>query len=147
MSDFSKKASDLFMQGYSCSESVVKAAHETGIIDKNIDANILNKIVSPFSGAMGDHQCLCGAVAGAQMVLGLTRGRVGPADDPHQIKQLASEFNAKIKEKRGVKSLCCRVMRAGVDKDPAAQRENCRDIVQDSSEILENILFSVGSKI
>ena len=147
MNKFSQKAAELFMQGHSCSESVVKAAYETGIIDKSVDHDILNQIISPFSGAMGSHQSLCGAVAGAQLVLGLLFGRTGPSNDPNKIKELANEFNAKFKEQRNTKTLCCRALRAGFDEDPVAARNNCANIVHDSTMILGSIVDKVGSKV
>ncbi len=140
MNKFSETASTLFMQGYSCSEAVVKAAYEAGIIDRKIDPELLNRIVSPFSGAMGEHQCLCGAVAGSQLVLGLLFGRTAPSSDHNRIKELASEFNREFKEKRNVKTACCRALRKGFDEDPKTARINCSHIVRDATNILEKMV-------
>ncbi|HBH18011.1 MAG TPA: hypothetical protein DDX14_03570, partial [Cyanobacteria bacterium UBA9579] len=74
MDNFKENAVNLFQQGYSCSESVVRAAYQSGLIDKNIDIESLNKVASVFSGGMGNG-CLCGAVAGAQMIIGVILGR------------------------------------------------------------------------
>lgn len=59
-----KKATEYFMQGYSCSESIVKAAIEKGLVNENI-----LPLASPFSGGLSSG-CLCGAVAGMQLVFG-----------------------------------------------------------------------------
>ena len=44
MSDFSKKAEDKFMEGYSCSESVVRAAYDEGLIDNSVSVELLTRI-------------------------------------------------------------------------------------------------------
>ena len=58
------KAAQYYKQGYSCSESVVMAAIDEGLCDKSLLA-----CATPFSGGMSSG-CLCGAVAGAQLVIG-----------------------------------------------------------------------------
>ena len=56
-------------EGYSCSESIAKAAVEIGLAKEEIIS-----IATSFSGGMGSG-CLCGAVAGAQMIIGLMHGK------------------------------------------------------------------------
>lgn len=124
MTNFSQTAVELFSQGHSCSESVVKAAIETGIIDKNIDTGILMNVSAAFSGAMGTHECLCGAVAGSQMVLGMLFGKT----------PLTKEFIKQFKEKRKV--TCCRVIKG-----------DCANIVQECAMILEGLVSQVRSKV
>ena len=57
-------ALDYFKNWYSCSESIVKAAADKGYCSED-----LVKIATPFSGGMSVG-CLCGAIAGAQIVIG-----------------------------------------------------------------------------
>ena len=59
------KAVEYFNNGYSCSESIVKAASEAGLCDSS-----LISIATSFSGGMSSG-CLCGAVAAIQMISGL----------------------------------------------------------------------------
>ncbi len=129
MNNFSEKATELFMQGYSCSESVVMAAYETGLIDKDINPHLLNSIASPFSGAMGTHKCLCGAVAGSQIVLGLVFGRKDPKNDPHKIRKIARDYINKFKEKRNVESACCSILRG-----------DCINVVRDAAAVANKII-------
>ena len=136
--NFSEKAVELFAKGHSCSESVVKAAYETGIIDQSLDPEFLNMIASPFSSAMGNNECLCGAVAGSQIILGLIFGRKNSMNDPHKIKKIAAEFNNKFKEKRKV--TCCRALRAKFKDDPIARSANCMSIVKECADILQAMI-------
>ena len=63
-------AADNFLnKGYSCSESIVQAA-----IDLNIVPKELLSVATSFSGGMGSG-CLCGAIAGSQIVLGYLFGK------------------------------------------------------------------------
>ncbi len=57
-----EKAVNFYKQGYSCSESIILASIDEGLCDKN-----LLSVATAFSGGMSSG-CLCGAVAGAQMV-------------------------------------------------------------------------------
>ncbi len=144
MQDFSQTATDLFKQGNSCSESIVKAAHKTGLIDPELDLDFLSKIASPFSGAMGTHECLCGAIAGSEIVLGLVFGRENPENDPHKIKKVAKDFLARFKEKR--KASCCKVLRARFKDDPVANRQNCREIVGECAVIIQAMITQKQGK-
>jgi len=132
MPDLSQKATELFNQGYSCSESIVRAAFELGFIDNKIDIASLTRITSAFSGGMGDSGCLCGAVAGAQIVIGHIFGRDDISTPSNGIKSIAKQFVEKFIEKR--KATCCRVLNA------AKSRANCAGIVAESAEILENLV-------
>ena len=61
-----EKAIENYKNGYSCSESVVKAAIDSRLCDESLLA-----CATPFSAGMSSG-CLCGAVAGAQLVLVIT---------------------------------------------------------------------------
>lgn len=63
------KAAEYFNNGYSCSESIIMEAIEKGLIPEE-----LLSVATSFSGGMGSG-CLCGAIAGSQMVLGYVLGR------------------------------------------------------------------------
>ncbi|MCD7780490.1 MAG: C-GCAxxG-C-C family protein [Candidatus Gastranaerophilales bacterium] len=121
-----------FLSGYSCSESVVQAAIDKGYIKEDILA-----IATPFSGGMGI-KCLCGAVAGAQIVIGSLFGK-NKDKDGMTARKLAKEFNEKFSQKYKVN--CCKILSAGfADFHSLERRQHCSNLVKDSSEILETIL-------
>ena len=65
-----EKAVDYYLNyGYSCAESVLKAASEGGLCPKE-----LLSCATAFSGGMASG-CVCGAVAAAQIVNGYNFGR------------------------------------------------------------------------
>ena len=64
-----ERATEYFKNGYSCSESVVKAAIDKGLVHESA-----LPLATAFSGGIGSG-CLCGAVAGMQIIIGAMYGR------------------------------------------------------------------------
>jgi len=137
MSNLKDNATELYKQGYSCSEAIVRAAHQSNLIDNNIDIKVLNKLASSFSGGMGNG-CLCGAVAGAQIIVGYALGRENITDSSKEVKTAAKKLIDNFKEKR--KTTCCKALSAKYDFNSPERRQNCVNIVSDAAEILENIV-------
>jgi len=120
-----------FKKGYSCSESVVQAAIDKGYAQKEL----LNAATS-FSGGMGI-RCLCGAVAGAQLVIGSMFGK-NENRDGMKARALAKEFNEIFAKKYKVN--CCKVLSAGFDFHSPERKSHCLNMVNDASEIVENLI-------
>ena len=128
-----------FMEGYSCSESIVQAAADKGYISYDALA-----IATSFSGGMGV-RCLCGAVAGAQMVIGAMFGRNNTRDG-RQARVLAKQFYDKFTEKYKVG--CCKVLSAGFsDFHSTQRRQHCTNMVSDCAMLLEDIIKVNTSKV
>lgn len=69
-------AASLFAQGFSCSQALLLAfAPRFGL-----DLSVAARIASPFGGGMARQGKVCGAVAGAIMVLGLQAGNATAED-------------------------------------------------------------------
>ncbi len=136
MENFKNKAVYFFSQGYSCSEAMIQAASDCNILDTE-DAKILNKAATAYSGGMG-HGCLCGAVAGVEMIVGYLFGREDNSTSPSEAKKLAAELIDKFREKRKV--TCCKALSAKYEFTSPERRENCKNIVYDAAETLENII-------
>ena len=119
------KAAEYFNQGYSCSESIIMEAVEKGLVPES-----LLSVATPFSGGMGSG-CLCGALAGSQIVLGYIVGRQNG-------RAAAREFVKKFTEKH--KATCCRVLTRGIDMASPERKAHCTNMVQDCSKILEEMV-------
>lgn len=126
------KAQDYYKQGYSCSESVVKAAIEEGLISKEFLT-----VATSFSGGMSSG-CLCGAVAGAQMVIGGLYGRNDSDRNGQKAREAAKKFVEEFKAKN--KATCCKVLTAGLEFSSPERKANCAKLVGECSVILDNIL-------
>ncbi len=125
-----KKATEYFNNGYSCSESIVKAAIDNGLCDKN-----LLSVSTVFSGGSSSG-CMCGAIAGALMVLGYNYGRDNSANNHCSARNFAKEFMEKFKKLHKV--TCCKVLSNGLTG--VEKKENCSKLVGDSAIILEELI-------
>lgn len=127
-----KKATEYFMQGYSCSESIVKAAIEKGLVNENIFP-----LASPFSGGLSSG-CLCGAVAGMQLVFGSMFGRDDKDRNGMIARKLAKKSIEMFKEKN--KYTCCKALTAGYDIDSPERKQHCVKMVETCAEIVEELI-------
>lgn len=131
-----EKAMNYYKQGYSCSESVVHAAMDAGLCEKSLLA-----VATSFSGGMSSG-CLCGAVAGAQMVIGYNYGKANSKENEESARAKAKEFIEEFKKTR--KATCCKVLTAGLEFGSPERKQNCMSIVSDCAEMLENL---IGTKV
>lgn len=122
------KAVENFKNGYSCSESIVKAAIDEGLIP----VDFLSAATS-FSGGMGQG-CLCGAIAGSQMVIGFIHGK----GKTEKARALAKEFIEEFKKSHKV--TCCKALTAGLEFHSPERKAHCVNMVYDCGKILEMIL-------
>lgn len=127
------KAIKYFMEGYSCSEAVIKAAHDEGLVVENPD--LLMKISSAFSGGMASG-CVCGAVSGAQICIGAKYGRADVTGA--RIGNLSSELVSRFKEKH--KATCCRFLSKGFEHSDPNRKVHCQKFVAECCDILEDIV-------
>ena len=125
------EAREYFNNGFSCSESMIKWA-----VDENLVTEDLLPVATSFSGGMGV-RCLCGAVAGTQLVIGTMFGK-NEERDGMQARKLAKQFNEKFAEKYKVN--CCKVLSAGYDFHSPERKNHCSTMVADCCDILENLL-------
>lgn len=99
-----KRAAELFLQGYNCSQSVVVAFCDvTGLTPRNAA-----RLSSSFGGGMGRMREVCGAVSGMLLVAGLLYGYETPGDDESKRRhyQLVQTLAGKFREKEH--SIICR---------------------------------------
>lgn len=128
------KAVDYFMNGYSCSESIVQIA-----IDKGLCPAELLPCATSFSSGMSSG-CLCGALAAAQIVAGWHFGRNNSKGNEVlarlKAKELVDEFKARNK------FTCCKILSRGLEG--IERKKHCCKMVSDAEEILENMLAGVN---
>lgn len=126
------KAIENFTQlGCSCSESIIKEAVDNGILPQE-----MLSVATSFSGGMGSG-CLCGAIAGSQMVIGYLFGKGNPNGNPEIARQKAREFIEEFKKNH--KATCCRVLTAGMDMASPERKAHCANMVNECSEILKKV--------
>ncbi|MCM1265234.1 MAG: C-GCAxxG-C-C family protein [Candidatus Gastranaerophilales bacterium] len=126
------KAVEHFMQGCSCSESIVREAIDLGICDESAFP-----IATAFSGGMGSG-CLCGAISGAQIVIGHLFGKNNKHNNDILARNLAKEFMDKFKEAHKV--TCCRVLSKDFEFHSPERKKHCCNFVEFCSKTLQEII-------
>ena len=125
------KAAEYFNSGYSCSESMIKWAIDEGLVNEEI-----LPLATSFSGGMGVG-CLCGAVAGAQMIIGAQFGRENKAGNENLARVKAKELVTKFKEKHG--ATCCRVLTRGLEMGSPERKSHCTNMVEFCQKLVEEL--------
>ena len=114
-------ATEIFHNGYACSEAVIYAVDKHFELGMGVDAIAMS---SGFPWGLGGGGCLCGAAAGAVRCLGFVFGRREPGDPCcARCWELAEEFYQAMRESCG--STCCRVLMRGLERDDPERKAGC----------------------
>ena len=142
-----EKALSYFGNNFNCSQAVFT----TFATDVGIDEDTALMISTNFGGGARSGE-LCGAVAGALMVLGLKHGHCHSdnIEEKSDAYDLATEFNKRFSEKNG--SIVCRDL-LGYDltipedvkiiKEKNLFKTICPQMVADATEIVEQMLSEI----
>lgn len=122
-------AKDYFLNGYSCSESIVKS-----FADKGLCPVELLPCATGFSGGMSSG-CVCGALAAAQMVAGYNFGKNNSKENIDSARKKAKIIHDEFVKRNKV--TCCRILSKGLEG--MERKHHCCKMVNDAEEILENI--------
>ena len=137
---FQKTAVELFENGYSCSEALIKAAYECNVLEKESDISVLTQIASPFGGGAVSNGCICGALAGAQLIIGCLIGR-NDLDCPNdKILNVSRALVDGFKQKGHI--TCCRASVPGFCESHEERMHKCSKTICDVIELLEKDLLS-----
>ncbi len=133
---FKNTAIDNFInQGLSCSESVVKAAADSGLVPVE-----LVNVATSFSGGMSS-RCACGALTGAQIVIGYIHGKLKDNTARELAAKMYTEFCAVHKV------ACCKVLSSGFKDFHSKERKlHCVNMIESSCNILSEILEELKAK-
>ena len=148
--DHAKKARELFLKGYNCSQAVVCAFED--LTDLGTDEAA--RIASSFGGGMGRLREVCGAVSGAFLVLGILYGYSDPEDIEAKKAHyhLVQEFARCFKEING--SIICRELLKNVKTAPGTDPEPrtpeyyasrpCVRCIGEAAQIVDDLIRELG---
>ncbi len=118
-----KDAEELFRGGFFCSEAVVSS------IRSNFELDIPEEVIAMASGfpvGIGRSKCLCGAVSGGVMALGIFFGRTKQGDPKVEKNlELSKELHDWFKVANGKNAICCRILTKEFDMSVGAHKEQC----------------------
>lgn len=119
-------AEDYYRNGYFCCEAVMASMRD------NFELDVPKEVIAMSSGmavGAGRSGCMCGALNGAILALGLFFGRTEPngPTDPKSIKCMAltHELHDWFQEATGKNCVCCRVLTRGFDMAKGEHKEQC----------------------
>ncbi|WP_138263839.1 C-GCAxxG-C-C family protein [[Clostridium] hylemonae] len=140
-----KDAEDLFRNGFFCSEAVVSS------IRSNFEIDVPEVVISMASGfpvGIGRSKCLCGAVSGGVMAIGLVFGRTVQKDPQvEETMRLSKELHDWFKEASGKNALCCRILTKEFDMGQGEHKEQCvRFTGMVAGKVAEMIIREKGLK-
>lgn len=139
MSDtINKSALEYHKEGFNCAESIFLAFRERIAPDFSVEAV---RMATPFGGGLGYSGCLCGALTGSVMILGIVKGRTTPDVPRKEPYSLSNEFHNRFKGK--FNATCCRVLNKN-QFGSAEQGATCGRIIGGTEELLMEFLKEKG---
>ncbi|WP_040212947.1 C-GCAxxG-C-C family protein [Clostridium polynesiense] len=135
-----KTAEGYYERGeFFCSEAVVKTIND--LLDKPFDESI-TKLASGFPVGIGKSGCLCGAVSGGVMALGMVYGRKHGEEMQEKMFPIAAELHNHIK---GIyKSTCCRVITRNFEFASPERKAHCVQITGETAAYIAEKLYDEG---
>lgn len=134
---------ELFRSGtYFCSEAVLQTINE--LLGMPYGEDVV-KLASGFPIGMGKAQCLCGAVSGGQMALGIVYGRTEGEPMKDKMFDIAKDLHDFIMDEYG--SNCCRVITRqwkGDDFKSQGRKNHCITITGKVARWVANELIKDG---
>ena len=145
MNSKSEIAVELFNKGFNCTQAVLSSHSEK----YGLDTTSAKKIGCAFGGGLANNGEVCGAVAGALMLIGLKHGQhiEGDIDSKEKTKKMTNDYIEKFKDEYG--SIICRdLLKYDISIEEEAQKARdsgvfktlCPIFVRRSVELVEEII-------
>lgn len=135
MTEYGKRAGELFASGYNCAQSVAGAFAERCALP----LDVITKLASSFGGGIAGRREMCGAVSGMLLAIGCIRGHAIPesAEQKQAHYALCRDAMARFEERIG--TLICSV-RLGMNKVGDIGVHTCREICEIAADIAAEII-------
>jgi C_GCAxxG_C_C family probable redox protein len=129
-----KRAGNLYQtRQLLCTEAIVVTLNK--VLNGSLSDAQAVAIAAPFSIALGDSGCICGALSGAVLTCGLFVG-----DDRRQrIRKSARQLHDAFKATYG--STCCRVLSRSVRHDQKAYFQQCAHLTAGAAEMAARLIL------
>ncbi|GBF33553.1 hypothetical protein DCCM_2655 [Desulfocucumis palustris] len=128
------RAGGHFKSGYNCAEAIFLAFRE--MLTPDVPADMV-RMFTGLGGGLGHAGCMCGALAGSALVLGLLKGRTSQEEDREPAYDLAREFHDRFEQKYGY--TCCRSLNPHPFDTPE-HLKNCLKITGNTGKLLMEFL-------
>jgi len=128
------RAGNKFKNGLNCSEAIVHTFNE--MLDNPLNSEAL-KMATGFGGGLGHAGCMCGALTGSVMILGLFKGRIDAVQAREPAYDLAYDFHERFVNEYG--ATCCRALNNHEFDSPEHLRR-CLKLTGGTAKILMELI-------
>ena len=133
-----KRAENLYQtRQLLCTEAVVVTLNKAlngGLSDAQAVA-----VAAPFSIALGDSGCICGALSGAVLACGLLLGNDQPYHHRQRSRKSARQLHDAFKATNG--ATCCRVLSQSVRHDQKAHFQKCAHLTAGAAAMAAKLIL------
>lgn len=136
--DARNMAGEYFRSGYNCAEAVFLAFRDW------LDMDAPRETVRAFTGlggGLGHAGCMCGALTGSALVLGLLKGRTDAGESRDPAYNLTREFHDRFESSFGY--TCCRSLNPH-PFDSKDHLRNCIKITGNTAKLLAEYMTEKG---
>jgi C_GCAxxG_C_C family probable redox protein len=121
-----------------CSEAVFTVLNQ--VLGGGLPAALATNLASGFPEGLGGSGCLCGALSGGVLALGLFLGQAGSKTLPAKsVKRATRTLHDLFREQFG--STCCRVLTKSLPPRSAKLIEHCGEITGATAEIAARLIL------
>ncbi|MCG6909418.1 MAG: C-GCAxxG-C-C family protein [Deltaproteobacteria bacterium] len=120
-----------------CTEAVLITLNKA--FDGGLSESQALTMAAPFSIAMGESGCLCGALSGAVLACGLFVGKGRPYLHRKEMRRSARQLHDAFKAANG--ATCCRVLSRSVRHDEKAHFQQCARLTEAAATIAARLIL------
>lgn len=120
-----------------CADAILLAFNHA--LEGGLNEQQVVGLTAGMSVGQGDSGCLCGAVAGGTLVLGLFLSKEGAYRNSSRVRAAVNVLHDRFKLAN--KSTCCRVLTKKVKNDRTAHFDQCARYTGEAARIVAEILF------
>lgn len=139
------RAENLFRSGQLvCSEAVLSVLNDS--LRGGLSSEQAISLAAGFPEGLGGSGCLCGALGGGVMALGLFLGRKRPGGrDRLGLRAATEQLHTRFKGE--VHSTCCRVLTKKVKDDKKAHFDQCARLTETGARIAAEIILDLRPEL
>jgi C_GCAxxG_C_C family probable redox protein len=140
----SQKAENLFStKQLLCTESILVSFNE--VFDGGLSRQQAVGLSAGLSTGLGDSGCLCGAVSGGSLALGLILPGCNTGGNRKKLRKATAKLHDRFKQEFG--STCCRVLSRKVKNDSKAHFAQCSGITQSAARMTAELLLEMRPEL
>jgi C_GCAxxG_C_C family probable redox protein len=121
-----------------CSEAVLVTLNQG--LGGSLEEYQALALAAPFSEGVGKTGCMCGALGGALMALGLFIGGTSPVRRRTTVQRASGDLLKRFKTRFG--SSCCRVLSTKTTIDSKSHFDQCSELTAQAAALAAEVIFA-----